>query len=54
VFEREFWSGTNLNDPLGGLSNSHDDSGLQERVFFASGMRDTVLREKRITDTARP
>jgi biopolymer transport protein TolQ len=52
VFEREFWSGTNLNDLFAAASQNSRDSGPQERIF-ASGMREyQKLREKRITDTA--
>ena len=52
VFEREFWSGTNLNDLFAAASKNARDAGPLERIF-ASGMRDyQKLREKRITDTS--
>ncbi len=52
VFEREFWSGTNLNDLFAAASQNARDSGPLERIF-ASGMREyQKLREKRITDTS--
>ena len=51
VFEREFWSGTNLNDLFAAASQNARDAGPLERIF-ASGMREYQnLREKRITDT---
>ena len=51
VFEREFWSGTNLNDLFAAASKNARDAGPLERIF-ASGMREyQKLREKRITDT---
>ncbi len=51
VFEREFWSGTNLNDLFAAASQNARDAGPLERIF-ASGMREyQKLREKRITDT---
>ena len=50
VFEREFWSGTNLNDLYSAAAKNARDSGPMERVF-ASGMREyQKLREKDITD----
>jgi len=50
VFEREFWSGTNLNDLYSAAAKNARDSGPMERVF-ASGMREyQKLREKNITD----
>ncbi len=52
VFEREFWSGTNLNDLFAAASQNARDAGPLERIF-ASGMREyQKLREKRITDTS--
>ncbi|MBP6720182.1 MAG: protein TolQ [Rhodoferax sp.] len=52
VFEREFWSGTNLNDLFAAASKNARDAGPLERIF-ASGMREyQKLREKRITDTS--
>lgn len=51
VFEREFWSGTNLNDLFAAATQNARDAGPLERIF-ASGMREyQKLREKRITDT---
>ncbi len=50
-FEREFWSGTNLNDLYAAAAKNARDSGPMERIF-ASGMREyQKLREKNITDT---
>ena len=50
VFEREFWSGTNLNDLYAAAAKNPRDSGPMERIF-ASGMREyQKLREKHITD----
>jgi biopolymer transport protein TolQ len=50
VFEREFWSGTNLNDLYAAAAKNARDSGPMERIF-ASGMREyQKLREKHITD----
>ncbi|MDR7377391.1 biopolymer transport protein TolQ [Rhodoferax ferrireducens] len=52
TFERDFWSGTSLNDLyLGAAKNAHD-AGPMERIF-ASGMREyQKLRERRIADTS--
>ena len=51
AFEREFWTGKNLND-LYSDAGSHIDSAPLERVF-ASGMREFFkLREKRVIDGA--
>ena len=48
-FEQEFWSGKNLNDLYGSVSNRQDAAPL-ERIF-ASGMREFLkLREKRVVD----
>jgi biopolymer transport protein TolQ len=50
VFEREFWSGTNLNDLYAAAAKNARDAGPMERIF-ASGMREyQKLREKHITD----
>ena len=50
VFERDFWSGTNLNDLYAAAAKNARDSGPMERIF-ASGMREyQKLREKHITD----
>ncbi len=50
VFEREFWSGTNLNDLYAAAAKNARDSGPMERIF-ASGMREyQKLREKNIID----
>jgi biopolymer transport protein TolQ len=52
VFEREFWSGTNLNDLFAAASKKTLGTGPMERIF-ASGMREyQKLRERRITDAA--
>jgi biopolymer transport protein TolQ len=49
-FEREFWSGTNLNDLYAAAAQSARHGGPMERIF-ASGMREYhKLRERRITD----
>jgi len=51
LFEREFWSGTSLNDLYSAAAKNARNSGPMERIF-ASGMREyQKLREKRITDT---
>ena len=50
-FDREFWSGTSLNDLATGAAQNAKYSGPMERIF-ASGMREyQKLRERRITDT---
>jgi len=50
TFEREFWSGTNLNDLFAAASKNAAQGGPMERIF-ASGMREfQKLRERRITD----
>ena len=50
VFEREFWSGTSLNDLFSAVAKNSCDSGPMERIF-ASGMREyQKLRERHITD----
>ncbi len=50
VFEREFWSGTSLNDLFASAAQNAKLAGPMERIF-ASGMREyTKLRERRITD----
>ena len=49
-FEREFWSGTSLNDLFAAATKNARDAGPMERIF-ASGMREyQKLREKRISD----
>ncbi len=49
-FEREFWSGTSLNDLSAAAAQNAKTSGPMERIF-ASGMREyQKLRERRITD----
>ncbi len=51
-FDREFWSGTSLNDLFAGAAQNAKHSGSMERIF-ASGMREyQKLRERRITDPA--
>jgi biopolymer transport protein TolQ len=51
TFEREFWSGTSLNDLFAAATKNARESGPMERIF-ASGMREyQKLRERRITDT---
>jgi len=52
TFEREFWSGTSLNDLFSAAAQNARDSGPLERIF-ASGMREyQKLREKHITDAS--
>ena len=49
-FEREFWSGTSLNDLFSAAAQNAKLSGPMERIF-ASGMREyQKLRERRIGD----
>ena len=49
-FEREFWSGTSLNELFSAASQNAKQAGPMERIF-ASGMREyQKLRERRITD----
>ena len=49
-FEREFWSGTSLNDLFAAAAQTAKLSGPMERIF-ASGMREyQKLRERRIQD----
>ncbi|PKO31720.1 MAG: protein TolQ [Betaproteobacteria bacterium HGW-Betaproteobacteria-9] len=49
-FEREFWSGANLNDLYAAAAQSARHGGPLERIF-ASGMREyQKLRERHITD----
>ena len=51
TFEREFWSGTSLNDLFAAAAQNARESGAMERIF-ASGMREyQKLRERRISDT---
>jgi biopolymer transport protein TolQ len=51
IFEREFWSGTNLNELYLAAAQSARHGGPMERIF-ASGMREyQKLRERRITDS---
>lgn len=52
AFDREFWSGTSLNDLFAGAAQNAKHSGSMERIF-ASGMREfQKLRERRISDPA--
>lgn len=49
-FEREFWSGTSLNDLYAAAAQNARQAGPMERIF-ASGMREyQKLRERRIAD----
>lgn len=49
-FEREFWSGTSLNDLFAAAAQNARTAGPMERIF-ASGMREyQKLRERRIAD----
>jgi biopolymer transport protein TolQ len=51
-FERDFWSGTSLNDLFSAAAQNAKISGPMERIF-ASGMREyQKLRERRIGDAA--
>lgn len=51
-FEREFWSGTSLNELFTSAAQNAKTSGPMERIF-ASGMREfQKLRERRITDVS--
>ncbi len=50
AFEREFWSGTSLNDLYSAAAQNAKNAGPMERIF-ASGMREyQKLRERRIAD----
>lgn len=50
AFERDFWSGTSLNDLYASAAQNAKNSGPMERIF-ASGMREfQKLRERRIAD----
>jgi biopolymer transport protein TolQ len=49
-FDREFWSGTSLNDLFAAAAQNAKNSGPMERIF-ASGMREfQKLRERRMSD----
>jgi biopolymer transport protein TolQ len=49
-FERDFWSGSNLNELFAAATKNARTAGPMERIF-ASGMREyQKLRERRITD----
>lgn len=49
-FERDFWSGSSLNDLYASATQNARSAGPMERIF-ASGMREFLkLRERRITD----
>ena len=50
-FEKDFWSGKNLNELFTAAQQNASNSGPMERIF-ASGMREyQKLRERRITDS---
>ncbi|QDL54226.1 protein TolQ [Rhodoferax aquaticus] len=50
AFERDFWSGTSLNELFAAATKNVANSGPMERIF-ASGMREyQKLRERHITD----
>ena len=50
AFERDFWSGSSLNDLFNAASRNAQTCGPMERIF-ASGMREyQKLRERRISD----
>ena len=51
-FEKEFWSGTSLNDLFAAAAQNAKLSGPMERIF-ASGMREyQKLRERRVSDAS--
>jgi biopolymer transport protein TolQ len=51
-FEREFWSGSNLNELFAAATKNAKTAGPMERIF-ASGMREyQKLRERRILDAS--
>ncbi len=51
AFEREFWSGQNLQDLYADAAKKADSGGPMTRIF-ASGMREFMkLRERRVTDS---
>jgi len=51
-FEREFWSGTSLNDLFAAAAQNAKLAGPMERIF-ASGMREyQKLRERRVNDAS--
>ncbi len=51
AFEREFWSGQNLQDLYTDAAKKADSGGPMTRIF-ASGMREFMkLRERRVTDS---
>jgi biopolymer transport protein TolQ len=51
TFEKDFWSGSSLNDLYASAAQYAKSAGPMERIF-ASGMREfQKLRERRITDT---
>jgi biopolymer transport protein TolQ len=51
-FERDFWSGTSLNELFAAATKNGRTSGPMERIF-ASGMREyQKLRERHISDTS--
>ena len=51
AFERDFWSGTSLNELFAAASQNAKMAGPMERIF-ASGMREyQKLRERRISDS---
>jgi hypothetical protein len=50
-FDREFWSGTSLNELFAAATQNARGTGPMERIF-ASGMREfQKLRERRVLDT---
>jgi biopolymer transport protein TolQ len=52
VFEREFWSGTSLNDLFAAAAQNAKFAGPMERIF-ASGMREfQKLRERHVSDSS--
>jgi biopolymer transport protein TolQ len=52
AFEREFWSGTSLNDLFAAAAQNAKLAGPMERIF-ASGMREyQKLRERRVNDAS--
>jgi biopolymer transport protein TolQ len=52
TFERDFWSGSSLNDLFAAAARNAQSGGPMERIF-ASGMREfQKLRERRISDAS--
>jgi biopolymer transport protein TolQ len=52
TFEREFWSGSSINDLFVAASKRATQSGPMERIFASSMREFQKLRERRITDVS--